>query len=210
MISRIKGIFETILDDHSVLVAVSGISYQILLPAITMKEVQENYHPGDSIMFTTIFEIETTQGFNNIAPRLVGFFSERDRKFFIKLVKVRDFGTKRAIRSLIVPFDQVASAIERADVDFLVTLPEIGRRSAEKIIAELKGKMTEFLSEDDASADVFTDESELPEYKREALLALQQMGYKRQEAHRMINNAMKRDPDISDSADLLREVFASG
>jgi Holliday junction DNA helicase RuvA len=207
MIAKIKGIIDEFVDDHHILVEVSGIFYDILLPAIIMKEIRESYVPGDEITLCTLYEIESAGGFGSMTPRLIGFLNSQDKRFFEKLVKVKDFGVKRAMKALIVPFDQVALAIEQADIKFLSTLPEIGKRTAEKIVAELKGKVSEFTSDQETSDILSMDDSKLPDFKRETLLALQQMGYKRHEATQMINHALQRKPDINKTDDLILEVF---
>ena len=207
MISKIRGILSDQIDDHHVLIEVSGIYYEIMLPSIVMKQLREQYEIGDEVTLSTLYEIESSGGFGHMTPRLVGFLSDREKKFFERLVKVKDFGAKRAMKSLIVPFDQVANAIEHADIKFLTTLPEIGKRSAEKIVAELKGKLAEFMSEDEVFERMSVDDGDLPDFKRETLQALQQMGYKQHEASRMISRAMKRQPDIDKTDELIREVF---
>jgi Holliday junction DNA helicase RuvA len=207
MIARIRGIFSEAIDEHRVIIEVSGIYYEILLPAIVMKELRDRHEIGDEVTFSTLYEIEGSAGFGNLTPRLIGFLRDRDKKFFERLVKVKDFGARRAMKSLTVPFSDVAAAIERADISFMTTLPEIGKRTAEKIIAELKGKLGEFVSGEQPPSDVISEES-MPDFKREAVVVLLQLGYKQTEARIMVNRAMLRNPEITSSEELVKEVFA--
>jgi len=207
MIARIRGILSEIIDEHRVIIEVGGIFYEILLPAIVMKELRDHHDIGDEVTFSTLYEIEGSAGFGNLNPRLIGFLHDREKKFFERLVKVKDFGARRAMKSLVVPFAEVASAIERADINFLTTLPEIGKRTAEKIVAELKGKLAEFVSGESVAAEQSEDES-MPDFKREAVVVLLQLGYKQTEARIMVNRALLRKPEINKSEDLVKEVFS--
>jgi len=206
MIARIKGILSEIIDDYHVIVEVHGIFYEILVPAIVMKNLKERYEIGEEIELSTLHEIDSAGGFGKMTPRLIGFLTDREKNFFVQMVKVKDFGSKRAIKALIEPFELVANAIETGDINFLSSLPEIGKRSGEKIVAELKGKMAGFLS-DDAQFDGILDESKLPDFKRDAITALQQLGYKRLEANKMINRILKLKPEIDQTNELIKEVF---
>lgn len=206
MIAKLRGILSEIPDEYHILIDVNGVFYQVLLPAYVMREVAECYQIGDEITISTLHEIESAGGFGAMSPRLIGFLSDRDRKFFERLVKVKDFGAKRALKSLNVPFNQVANAIETADIKFLTSLPEIGKRSAEKMVAELKGKMMEFVT-DGESGSVSCDIDSMPDFKQDAVNALIQLGYKRFEAVRMVNHALQRDLEISQTDALIKEVF---
>jgi len=190
-----------------VIVEVGGIYYEILVPAIVMKELRDRHDIGDEVIFSTLYEIEGSAGFGNLNPRLIGFLHDRDKKFFERLVKVKDFGVRRALKSLVVPFSEVASAVERADINFLTTLPEIGKRTAEKIVAELKGKLAEFVTGEAPISEAVAEE-EMPDFKREAVVVLLQLGYKQTEARIMVNRAMLRKPEIKTSEDLVKEVFS--
>lgn len=189
------------------IVEVGGIYYEILVPAIVMKELRDRHDIGDEVIFSTLYEIEGSAGFGNLNPRLIGFLHDRDKKFFERLVKVKDFGVRRALKSLVVPFSEVASAVERADINFLTTLPEIGKRTAEKIVAELKGKLAEFVTGEAPISEAVAEE-EMPDFKREAVVVLLQLGYKQTEARIMVNRAMLRKPEIKTSEDLVKEVFS--
>lgn len=206
MIAKIRGILNEIPDDYHVIVDVNGIYYEILLPAIIMKSVKERYEIGDEVIFSTIYDIESAGGFGKLTPRLIGFLNDSEKRFFEQIIKVKDYGAKRAVKSLVEPLEQIANAIETGDINFLSSLPEIGKRSAEKMVAELKGKMTGFLP-DGRVIDSGMDESQMPDFKRDAMKALIQLGYKRHEASRMINKALTRNPDISLTDELIKEVF---
>jgi Holliday junction DNA helicase RuvA len=206
MIAKIRGILNEIPDDYHVIVDVNGIYYEILLPAIIMKTVKDRFQIGDEVTFSTIYDIESAGGFGKMTPRLIGFLNDSEKRFFERIIKVKDYGAKRAVKSLVEPLDQIANAIETGDIKFLSSLPEIGNRSAEKMVAELKGKMTGFLPEGSV-VDSSMDESQMPDFKRNTVAALIQLGYKRTEAFRMINKALARNPDISLTDELIKEVF---
>jgi holliday junction DNA helicase RuvA len=112
---------------------------------------------------------------------------------------------------MVMPVCDIASAIERRDVRTLGTLPGIGKRKADQIIATLKGKVLPFallpapeLAEAEAAAT--PGESDFVDDVRQVLV--ESLGYKPVEADRMIRDAMKRKPDAAGYQELLEEIWA--
>src|SRR5690606_9208631 len=64
--------------------------------------------------------------------------------FFERFITVKGMGVRKAIKALAEPTSSVAVAIESGDTRFLTKLPGIGKRAADQIVAELKGKVTDF------------------------------------------------------------------
>ena len=105
-----------------------------------------------------------------------------------------------------LPIREIASAIENKDASRLNSLPGVGGRLAEKIIAELHGKTAKFALLRDDEPLAIKERKSVPflDEAREILLQLQ---YKRQEIGRMIDDAVKADPDIKRVEDLISIVF---
>ena len=80
----------------------------------------------------------------NLIPRLVGFLNQSDLEFFSMLTTVQGLSVKRSLKALTIPVKEMARAIELKNVSILKKLPEIGGKTAEKIIMELKGKVAKF------------------------------------------------------------------
>jgi Holliday junction DNA helicase RuvA len=76
---------------------------------------------------------------------LIGFSSRQQRAFFELLTTVKGIGNRKALRAMQVSHERMAEAIAAGDARFLSTLPEIGKRTAESTIVELKGKLDSFL-----------------------------------------------------------------
>jgi Holliday junction DNA helicase RuvA len=102
--------------------------------------------------FHTLLYLEGDASGGNIEPRLVGFLKPQDKRFFEKFITVKGIGPKKALKALALPTGDVAHAIETKDTRFLVGLPQIGKRMAELIVAELAGKVGEFVSITPAAA----------------------------------------------------------
>jgi len=143
MIALIEGIIISIdPDDGLALVKVGQVGYQIMLPAYCISELSSKV--GSEISLRTMEYYEGTLGGGNLIPRLVGFQSLAERDFFTKITSVKGVGIKKALRCLTIPIATIALAIEENDEKILSTLPGIGKRTAQLIIAELKGKLQSF------------------------------------------------------------------
>ena len=128
---------------NSALVEVAGISYELMIPSALAERLKET-GIGKEISFETIYFIEAGDKKANEYPRLVGFLDPLDREFFSLLTQVSGMGVRKALKSLILPIRDIASAIEMKDTGSLSRLPGVGKRLSEKIIAELHGKTTKF------------------------------------------------------------------
>ncbi len=145
MITKIQGRL-TGMHGEAAVVEVGGLFYEVMLPgglAERMGGLAHAEHPPD-VTFHTLHYIESAGGVGNLRPRLLGFTEEMDREFFELLTTVGNLGSKTALRALTIPIAEIAAAIENADARTLSKLPRIGKRMADKIIAELKGKVWKF------------------------------------------------------------------
>jgi len=99
----------------------------------------------------------------------------------------------------------IARAIETEDVRKLTELPGIGPRMAEKIIAELKGKVAKFALMKDTEALV--KPASPPDFADEVLQVLIQLQYNRVQAKNMIERALAADKKFKSSEDMLEKIF---
>ncbi|MEY3027385.1 MAG: putative Holliday junction ATP-dependent helicase RuvA [Planctomycetota bacterium] len=176
MISRIDGILEDVVDgvaevriaggagaassvrdpsgrDASGLVAsglvTSGIVYELLVPACDAGELL--MRKGTKVSFVTLHYLESQGQGSHFVPRLIGFSSREQRDFFELLTTVKGIGNRKALRAMQVPHGRIAEAIAGGDAKFLASLPEIGKRTAESTVVELKGKLDPFLKDPSAT-----------------------------------------------------------
>ncbi|MCD6346662.1 MAG: hypothetical protein J7L96_04500, partial [Bacteroidales bacterium] len=141
-------------------------------------------------------------------PKLVGFTNPIDREFFSLMTQVPGLGVKKALKSLILPISEIATAIETKDASQLNRLPGVGGRLAEKIIAELNGKVAKFALSKETEPLSRQKKQVLPEpVVEEALEVLSQLQYNHSEAQKMIEAALKSQPKINRVEDLIAIVF---
>lgn len=203
MISKIKGTLDRIDDTHA-LVDVGGLFYEIMLPSGLADSLKKNGSLGSAITFHTINYIEGGQ-VGNQYPRLVGFADPVDKEFFKVYTSVPGLGVKKALKSLIIPINEIARAIETEYTAILTRLPGVGERLAEKIIAELKGKVTKFALAKESKPLAIPISK--PDYADEVLEILLQLQYKRAEAQAMLARAISTGKRFKSSEDLLDQIF---
>ena len=173
MIARIAGILEAMDGGSAIINAGSGLWYEVLLPAFDHEYLTRKV--GQPVTLYTIHYLEGDPSHGSQTPRLVGFLHEADRRFFRIFTTVKGIGIRKALRALCRPVGEVAGAIVAKDAKFLIALPEIGKRTAETIIAELSGKVDEFA----LSGRALPQGEELSDAAKEAISALVQLGERR-------------------------------
>jgi Holliday junction DNA helicase RuvA len=199
MISFLEGTLKKIYVDK-VTLAVSGVGYEILIPAYVMNEIRRTAKVEDSLKLYISFNQTERQP----KPVLVGFRTELDKEFFELFISVEDIGPSLAIRALTKPVREIARNIEEKAIKDLKQLKGIGERKAEKIVATLKGKAAKY-----ALIPLEELPPEQPEDFRTEVegVLVAQLGHKLGEARRMIEDALKRTPSISSSEELFEEVY---
>jgi len=208
MISRIKGKLEQINDQYA-LVENHGVYYEVLLPSGLAQRLKDSGVIGGEIEFETIYYIEAGDRKANHYPKMVGFTNPIDREFFSLFLQVPGLGVKKALKSLVLPVRDIASAIELKDTARLKQLPGVGTRLADMIVAELCGKTAKFALAR-SSEPLAAKDTTPPPFADEALEVLMQLQYTRAEAKEMIETALKAEPKISKAEDLISVVFRSG
>tara|TARA_Y100000589_G_scaffold302329_1_gene313808 strand:- start:74 stop:775 length:702 start_codon:yes stop_codon:yes gene_type:complete len=201
MISRISGCLIEAREGHALLEC-DHVVYEILVPGCDIPYL--NTRCGTTVVFHTLHYHESHGQGSSFVPRLVGFHNERDRAFFELFTTVKNIGYRKALRALQLPFDRVAAAIAGKDASLLTTLPEIGKRTAETIIAELSGKVDDFVedivasvAEDDATSSLIND----------TVAMLTALGESRAEAQSLAQRALAVEPEITTPDALLSAVF---
>jgi holliday junction DNA helicase RuvA len=201
MIARIEGKLVK-LDTSSALVQVGSVGYEVMLPGYCVNALADKI--GSDIALCTMEYFEGTPGGGNLIPRIVGFLSDGERDFFTKFTSVKGIGMKKALRSLSVPIAAIASAIEDGDDKILMSLDGIGKRMAQLIIAELRGKLQHFVTGAELAGP--TQRGFKP-HQAEALEILIAWGEKRNEAIDLIELACKKHPDIKSAEELVPLVY---
>ncbi len=203
MISRIKGILDSV-EDTSAVVNVGGLYYEVMLPSALAESMHDSDTIGTEITLHTLDYIESAQ-VGNQYPRLVGFADPIDKEFFSVFTSVPGLGVKKALKSLTMPINDIARAIEMNDLQVLKKLPGVGPRLAEKIVAELHGKTARFALAREARP--LAKPEHKPDFADEVMLILLQLQYRRSEAQAMLDRAIATGKRFKSSEDLLNQIF---
>jgi holliday junction DNA helicase RuvA len=210
MISRIRGLLRAVTPGEALL-DVSGISYSILVSPSVEDSLVSGGRVGGEFEFSVYHYIEGNASIGNMIPRLAGFLTDDDRSFFLHLTSVQGLGVKKAMRALIIPTSIIAQAIEQNDIRTLQKLPEIGARTAQKIVLELKGKVTRFASIGGIAPKMIEPLAELAqEYQREAVEILKQLQYSEADAVETVRRVAAASPEITNAEGLIQEAFKRG
>lgn len=201
MISAITGELRRVEEDR-ISLQCGPILYELLVPAADVTELHVNL--GEQVTFHTIFYLEGDAARGNLEPKLIGFLRADDRKFFEKFTTVKGIGPKTALKALTVPVGQIASAIESKDTRMLLQLKGVGRRTAELIVAELAGKMKDFVGE----AHPVRVETQLENFEQDAIAALVSLGESKVIAHRLLDRVRQSNPKLNNTDALLREMLS--
>src|SRR5687768_17937023 len=207
MISAITGELRQV-DEDRVHLRVGPMLCEMLVPAADVPLLQAGV--GEEMTFHTIFYLEGDAAGGNLTPRLLGFLRPDDKRFFEKFITVKGIGPKKALKALIYPAGEIAQAIESKDAKFLVGLPQIGKRMAELIVAELAGKVGEFatVSMDERAALGFAGGSRSTA-EEDAIAALMALGERRADAEHLLERAkqLATEGKLKTANDYVREML---
>lgn len=173
-----------------ILLDVQGVGYEVHIPLSTWYEIERRGTSGRVALF-----IHTQVREDDIS--LFGFWTEREKALFEKLIGVGGIGPRlaRVILSGMAP-DDLLGAIASGDLGRLSTIPGVGKKTAERMVLELKDKMRELAAElPDQVAAVPADQ--------DVVSALVNLGYKASQAERAVADARRDRPDAA-FHDLLR------
>lgn len=121
-----------------------GVTYEVLLPAYMHESAARGI--GTTVSFITLQYLEGQGQGTSFIPRLIGFAGESDRRFFDIFTTVKGIGNRKALRAMAIEPAKIAALIMSKNAKGLTELPEIGKRLAETVIAELTGKVDVFLT----------------------------------------------------------------
>jgi Holliday junction DNA helicase RuvA len=199
MIGYIEG---KLLDkqEDRVLILANQIGYEVLLPTIVMESLHSK-NIGDPLSLYIYYQQTERQP----KPVLIGFCDRMEKEFFQYFISVEDIGPIKGVKAMTLPMSAIASAIERNDISTLMRLKGIGNRTAQKIIATLKGKVEKFSGQAalESSLNALSGDMEKPVLE----VLVEQLGHKPTDARRMVMEAFHRNPTIASPEELLEEIF---
>lgn len=206
MISHIEGILKKKNEDEpSIEVDVGGIWYEIDLPVFVWRSF-EDAELDSQVSLETFYYVAERQPI----PKLVGFTREIERDFFKKFISVPRMGPSTATKALIFSVSTVASWIENGDTASLKRLPGIASRTAETIVAHLKGRVYEEALLQDEHYDAPAPSAPPPtldEARSEVIQALIRLQFGKGEAERLVDEILKTQA-VENAEEILSAVFA--
>lgn len=195
MIGRLTGVLEEKKAPY-LLVDVNGVGYELQAPMTTFFRLPDL---GCSACLHTHMSVSET------SQQLFGFYTQRERDFFRQLIKVSGVGPKMAIGIMSMEVDDFVHCVMSDNVNALVKVPGVGKKTAERLIVEMRDKLQDWgqgasgsqhVSSGPISVEKITN---LVEEAESALIAL---GYKPAEASRAV--AAANSDEITRSEDLIR------
>ena len=202
MIRKISGSLERV-EPTAIELAVGSIVHEVLVPDMVRSQLQAKL--GSQISLYTLEYLEGNPTRGNLVPRIVGFLSEVEREFFELFCEVDGVGVRKALRAMVRPVGEVATAIEEQDAIVLSKLPGVGAATAERIIAKLRRKMPKFAllvaKDSPASAPAGSD------VLAETADVLRSLGHSEADARRLVDGLRDHGRKIKDVQAALELIY---
>jgi len=201
LITKINGQLVTL--GEAATIQAGPFEYEVYVPDFARRRLQNKV--GQQIQLHTIEYLEGNPMQGRLTPRLIGFLEPAEREFFELFCSVDGVGVKKALRAMVRPVREIATAIEEQDAKVLSGLPGIGGATAERIIAKLRRKVPKFAlmvaREEAREAEV------RPDVVSEAFEILRSVGHSESDARRLLDAALSAKKKYADVQDLLHAVY---
>jgi len=205
MIAHLSG---TLLSKQatSVIVDVSGVGYEVNIPLSTFYDLEDTGSRVQLRIYTHVKED---------ALQLYGFKTARERELFINFISVSGIGPKLGIALLSgMSADELIASIKSNNLARLTLIPGVGKKTAERLIVDLREKMaalsTSQLDEEPGARPEAAEVSSADNVRSEALSGLMNLGYQRSAAEKAVDSALSEGGDISVESILKRSLRKMG
>ncbi|MFM7034585.1 MAG: Holliday junction branch migration protein RuvA [Planctomycetia bacterium] len=204
MITKISGTLERVdPNSNAIELAIGPVVHEVLVTELVRRSLQLRI--GQPVVLYTLEYLEGNPTRGNLVPRLVGFLSEVEREFFDLICEVDGVGVRKALRAIIRPVGEIATAIDEQDAKALATLPGIGAATAERMIAKLRRRMPKFAllvarespAEGTAASDVFSETFEV----------LRSLGHSDADARRLVDALRGEKKKPKDVQEALESIY---
>lgn len=177
-------------EANSVLVDVGGVGYEVTIPLSTFYELGDVGSEVQLRIFTHVRED---------ALQLFGFKTAREKDLYLKLISVQGIGAKSGITMLSgMSADEIVGAIRTDNIARLTSIPGVGKKTAERMVIELRDKVGEMAAAAGAGAQVSAGSAVgSDEAFDDALSALVNLGYQRNAAEKALQQVMKDGADLN-------------
>lgn len=172
-----------------------GVGYKILISANTFSKLPQP---------SSLVQLYTTYVVRELSQTLYGFFSTQEREIFELLLNVSGIGPKIAL-SVIghLPMDSFYQAIQSHDVAAIARVPGIGKKTAERLIIEMRDKLAGIAGGPNPADFAIAMPAAQNSVVRDAMHALINLGYKQIAAQNALKKAMKEEAEDLSLADLI-------
>ena len=202
MIAHLSG---TLLSKQatSVIVDVAGVGYEVAIPLSTFYDLGEIGEPVQLRVYTHVRED---------ALQLYGFKTARERELFLQLISVNGVGPGLAIKLLSgMNADEMIASIRTNNLVRLVAIPGVGRKTAERLVVDLRDKIAALSSpaleeEFAAKAAVEGAPTTTEAMRNDAMSALANLGYQRAALEKAVKNAVDEGGELSVEVILRRSL----
>lgn len=176
-------------EPNSVIVDVSGVGYEVSIPLSTFYELENE---GSNVQLRIYTHVKED------ALQLFGFKTTRERDLFVNFISVSGIGPKIGIALLSgMSADELIASIKNNNLARLTLIPGVGRKTAERLIVDLREKMTALAASQvttDAGTGLETSiQSAADDVRAQALSGLLNLGYQKSAAEKAIDSALSED-----------------
>lgn len=173
---------------------VQGVGYLINIPTSSFERLPPAGKPGH--LFTVLHVRED-------AMQLFGFTTQEERRVFETMLSVSGIGPRLALAALSVmsPAELRTHVVEE-ETAMLMRIPGVGRKTAERMVVELKDRMAAL--DDLGSAAPVAGGADLSEARADALAALVSLGFSRAAAEKALRKAIKKNEGMTSAEDMIR------
>jgi len=174
---------------NTVIVDVGGVGYEVTIPLSTFYELGE---PGSDV------ELRIYTHVREDAIQLFGFKTARERDLYLKLISVQGIGAKSGVTMLSgMSADEIVAAIRSNDLGRLTAIPGVGRKTAERLVIELRDKVGELAAAAGVGTSISVDQLPADAVFDDALSALVNLGYQKAAAERALKKVVQDGTEMS-------------
>ncbi len=189
MIAHLSGILLS-KQPNIVIVDVGGVGYEVTIPLSTFYDLGEE---GSAVALRIYTHVRED------ALQLFGFRTEREKKLFLQLTSVSGIGPKLAITILSgMSAEELIPAIRGNDLARLVNIPGVGKKTAERLVVELKDKVSALSSPElEEQFRIAAGTGSKTNIADDILSALINLGFQKAAAEKAVNATMQENPDAN-------------
>jgi len=180
-------------EPNAVIVDVAGVGYEVNIPLSTFYELENE---GSNVQLSIYTHVKED------ALQLYGFKTARERELFINFISVSGIGPKLGIALLSgMSTDELIASIKSNNLARLTLIPGVGRKTAERLIVDLREKMTALAASQVAEEPNARSDGSIPssddDVRAQALSGLLNLGYQRSAAEKAIDSVLNEDGEVT-------------